>query len=573
MTSVEMASSLRQYSNDSGSASPRCSEEAESQPLSTRQPESQEMPEISLLHDAAMSPRAWFGYLSQYFAVGLIYGGLPSTVYGVFNGYLNVPAHVYATIATVMTLPWSLKFVFGMINDCFPILGYHRKPYMVIGWSFCAATLLYISCVPLPSPYWCRDANGEYITSSENSTRPGNHAAAEPCNADAAKAGGPYALLMMLAALGYVIADVAADGLTVQLARREPIESRGRTQTTAYLTRTCGQVCASVLVGFGMNGQEYNGSYKTSLSFNQVCAVLAVPAAAMVPISAWCVEETRAGGRSVSLRQYGSKTYRMLQSRAMLAVVLFNFLTPMVGSISTTSGGMVKSYWAGVKNLQNQLFSIMGSALFATGLWLVKRHFLSHSWRGMLLTTGILLNCIDMPFVFLTVFDVVRNQYFYLGETVLVEVPYAANFVVSTFVIVEMAEEGNEGLVYGLLTTTANLGSPVARAIGNQLFGLFRPSLSDSANYIADTPAFRGTVASSFALSYAFSFASLGFLWLLPQQKEDAQRRKREWDHRPLYAIATVLLLSVALTYSLSVNFLSMFESTMCLKFAGGAGC
>ena len=61
-----------------------------------------------------------------------------------------------------------------------------------------------------------------------------------------------------------------------------------------------------------------------------------------------------------------------------------------------------------------------------------------------------------------------------------------------------MAEEGNEGLVYGLLTTTANLGAPAARAIGNQLFGLFRPSLSDSANYIADTPAFRRTVSRAF---------------------------------------------------------------------------
>ena len=80
-------------------------------------------------------------------------------------------------------------------------------------------------------------------------------------------------------------------------------------------------------------------------------------------------------------------------------------------------------------------------------------------------------------------------------------------------------------------------------------------------------------MASSFALSYVFSFASLGFLCLLPRQKEDAQRRKREWAHRPVYAIAIVLLLGVALTYSLSVNFLSMFESTMCLKFAGGAGC
>ena len=77
------------------------------------------------------------------------------------------------------------------------------------------------------------------------------------------------------------------------------------------LTRTCGQVCASVLVGFGMNGYEYNGSFEHTLSFNQVCAtnsnsnpnpnpnpnpnqvcaILAVPAAAMVPISAWCVQE------------------------------------------------------------------------------------------------------------------------------------------------------------------------------------------------------------------------------------------------------------------------------------------
>ena len=39
---------------------------------------------------------------------------------------------------------------------------------------------------------------------------------------------------------------------------------------------------------------------------------------------------------------------------------------------------MVKNYWAGVKNLQNQLFSIVGSALFAAGLWLVKR-FLGYS--------------------------------------------------------------------------------------------------------------------------------------------------------------------------------------------------
>ena len=33
------------------------------------------------------------GYLMQYYAVGLIYGGLPATVYGFFVGYLNVRHH------------------------------------------------------------------------------------------------------------------------------------------------------------------------------------------------------------------------------------------------------------------------------------------------------------------------------------------------------------------------------------------------------------------------------------------------------------------------------------------------
>ena len=69
-----------------------------------------------------------FGLYAQYFAVGVVYGGLPSTIYGFFLGYLNVEGYVYATCATIVGLPWSFKFIFGAVNDCFPILGYRRKP-------------------------------------------------------------------------------------------------------------------------------------------------------------------------------------------------------------------------------------------------------------------------------------------------------------------------------------------------------------------------------------------------------------------------------------------------------------
>lgn len=177
----------------------------------------------------------------------------------------------------------------------------------------------------------------------------------------------------------------------------------------------------------------------------------------------------------------------------------------------------------------------------------------------------------------MTIFDVFRNQYVFLSEGLLIELPDAAFFVVASFVIVEMAEEGNEGLVYSLLTTISNLGKSVPNAVSNQMFAGFSPALSDSANYIAakggDQPCFRRTVAWSVLLGYAFAFTSLATLPLMPSQKADALHRKRSWPHHTGYAVATVLLVGVAMAYSLTLNLLAMFESTACLSFVGGQGC
>merc|ERR1712203_1009639 len=104
------------------------------------------------------------------------------------------------------------------------------------------------------------------------------------------------------------------------------------------------------------------------------------------------------------------------------------------------------------------------------------------------------------------------------------------------------------GLTYGLLTATHNLGSPFARALGNQIFGLFEPSLSDSANYLNDSPEFRQTVAASFVLSYGFALLSLVMLLFLPNQKVEAQRRRRTWPQKQRYAVITVSLVGCALS-------------------------
>jgi hypothetical protein len=210
-----------------------------------------------------------------------------------------------------------------------------------------------------------------------------------------------------------------------------------------------------------------------------------------------------------------------------------------------------------VQNLQSQLFSILGSAIFAFGLWLVKRYWLQVSWRKIVLITTLLMGSVDSVFVFSTIYNVVRNQYFYLGETILVTVPGAAKFMVTTFLVVEMADDGKEGMVYGLLTTMHNLGNPVARAIGNQLYGYsFSPALTNAKNYEEDSPGFRDTVAASFVLSYAFGIIALFFLVLMPAQKDQVKYWKANWGSKRVYAKTTVVMVSLAW-----------------VRVAGGEGC
>lgn len=521
--------------------------------------------------------KAYYGFCAQYFAVGIILGGVSATTYPVFLGYLNVPAYVYATISVVTTLPWNFKFFFGLVNDTVPIRGKRRKPYMVIGWALCAAVLLVMSTIPLPPPYWCVDpATGKYIKKAKLPN--GKNEAAEPCHPQAAEQGGKYALLFMFAATGYVVADVAADGLTTEYARTEPVAKRGATQTTAYLVRTFGQTFATLFVGLLMNSKLYNGSFDWGLSLQQVTFFLAIPALIMVPVSACMVHEPSkvlADGKAhrQSCNEYFAMCWDLLKNKAFFYSLLFSFMTPVIGGVATTAGPQVKMNWAGVETLQDRMFSLVGQLLFTFGLWLVKTRYLNTSWRWILFSTTVFLTCLDSFFSTLTIFGVIRNQYFYLGETVLIEVPAAANFVVSSFVIVEMANDGNEGLVYGLMTTAQNLGYPFATAFSSQLFRLFRPALSDAKNYIEDTPSFRKAVFGSFLVSYGFTFLSMFLLPLLPNQKEDAQLRKQTWPKNAMYGYISVAMLTIALIYSLTVEFLSMFPSTMCLEFAGGDGC
>jgi len=485
--------------------------------------------------------RARTGLYMQYFAVGIIGSALPATLYGFFLGYLAVPSYVYATAAQVIALPWSFKILYGMVNDCFPYNGLHRKPYMTVGWAVCAAALIGLACTEMPQP--------------------GDHTVA-----------GKFSGLMSLAAVGYIAADVAADGLTVEMAKKEPEATRGTLQSNVYLVRTLGSIVAALLVGLCMNGREYTGEFEWSLTFTQICAILAVPATIMIPVSWLFVHEPRKA-RRITVRNYLRDCYALLSKRAVFYVAVYSLAHGTVGDINTTAGGNVAKIWAGVRNMQAALFGIVGASIFALGLHLVKTRLLAVNWRFIIIGTTVLLTAVDSVFTYLTIYDVVRNQYFFLGEMVIVMVPAAARFLMTTFVVVEIAQNGQEGITYGLMTTLHNLGGPMAQAISNSIFATFEPSLSDAANYKLDTPQVRTAVAASYGVSYAAGLLALLLLPLFPTQKADAHDRMRTWPSHVKYARITIVMTAIAWIYSVTMNMLAMFPATQCLQFVGGEGC
>ena len=488
-----------------------------------------------------MAKRAMHALYAQYFVVGIVSSALPATLYGFFLNYLAVDAYVYATAAQVIALPWSFKICFGMLNDCFPLRGYRRKPYMTIGWLICTMSLLAIAVHGMPQ-------------------------------AGQRSASGWFSSMMALAAAGYIMADVAADGLVVGLAKQEDIAVRGTLQSNVYLVRTLGSVVAALLVGLGMNGHEYNGEFSWSLSFTQVCVALAIPSAVMVIISWYGIHDERSN-QTMSAQAYLQECYKLLSQKGMFYLSLYSLAHGSIGGINTTAGGNVAKVWANVKVMQSSLFGIVGAIIFAGGLHLVKTRLLHVNWRHTIVATTVCLTILDGVFTFCTIYNVIRNQYFYLGETIVVMVPAAARFMVTTLVVVEIAPDGQEGVTYGLLTTLHNLGGPVAQAISNSLFARFTPSLSNAANYVRDSLAVRNAVAQSYALSYGMGLVALLLLPLLPSQKKEARERMLEWPAHTKYAKGTIALTVSAWIYSVTMNMLAMFPQTQCLTFVGGEGC
>ncbi len=172
--------------------------------------------------------------LMVYFAYG-VYATLIATAlsFWIRQSLTLTPAEL-AAIAVWISLPWTIKMVFGQFVDCIPILGSRRKAYVYIGAALLAGGLLMLA-----------GAAGKWLTFAS-----------------------PEALYVMASiamTIGVVLQDVVADTMSTEVVDRTDAAGKPRPEEDVRADLAMVQVLGRLALLFGLFATSGLGGYLASV--------------------------------------------------------------------------------------------------------------------------------------------------------------------------------------------------------------------------------------------------------------------------------------------------------------------
>jgi hypothetical protein len=181
---------------------------------------------------------AWAPILLTYFCYG---ASAVMQVADVFfqKGALGLEPAEVASIAFWLGLPWSMKMVAGVASDAYPILGSRRVAYLLLGALSSLAGFAALATSV--------DTKATYLAA------------------------------MLLVTVGFMVQDVVADALSVEVARTE--QEIGQIQTYGRMSLLAGSISVGYLSGYLADTLGPRGTFLVACVLPLIVAgsVLAVP--------------------------------------------------------------------------------------------------------------------------------------------------------------------------------------------------------------------------------------------------------------------------------------------------------
>ncbi|TMW59302.1 hypothetical protein Poli38472_004371 [Pythium oligandrum] len=484
------------------------------------------------------------GLLAHIASVGVVYGTVYGVIYAVLNNYLAMSATLVATAQALIRVPRALRMIFAVCSDCYPIFGYRRRPYLLIGWIMTFVSCFLMAVWPIGDP-----------------------ATTDP---DASDNGIKLIFLMMFANLGTVIAFGASDGYMVELAQREPELTRGTVQSNVSTVRQVFMILSAFMTGLGLNGVDYGGSFSWTMGFNAIMGVCAAFSFVTIPLCWFCITEEKVSeGKSGS--EFFKGLFKIIQSRVIFQLIALRFFRQIFSLFSVTADSLIQSLWAKVEPLNSGVADMLSSVISAVSIFIVKKYGLAWDWRLIVITCQVFVVALDCIPTFFTIWNVFRSQWFWLGVPLLAEFPNSIGDFIAGLYVVEVTDEGFEATIMGLMVSISAIGTPFATVMTKSVssyFDIERPYIKKDDHHV------HSQLTYAYIIAYIVNLFSLVFVvFWLPRQKAEVRALKRTGGSNKVLGSITVFYLVFAFCWTVMTNILSLSASTKCLRIAGGTGC
>jgi len=541
--------------------------------------------------DVKLSPEAAAALKSSTIGLYCMYA-LVGINYGFFAHYINIPLCQYifgpmgepgrSTVqqcnvsSSIITMPWNFKVFYGFLIDSFPLCGSPRRWYIIMGWTVSMALLL-------------------GMTFAADNLASGDHGF------------DTYCIMCMVQCVFYMFGDVAGDGMTVELTKLEPEETRGSILTTGQMVRFALSLVVNIIALLFMNGPSWipaahhastNGTdtaevcgksdpglvFSWEISFKWIHGVLFLfELPFFIGMCYFLRDPPRSEETHMRKRDAIRKVWTLMKTKAMLFLIIYSYGSIALAALTNPASNNIANI-AQPTTLQFSLGSIFGSLLFLLGVACFKRYFMNTNWRLTFIWTSLLVvgQCGIQLLVIYNAWGVGQDGWFFVfGSNILLFIQGIGQ-VLSSLATAEIAPPGLEATIYESLTSISNGAITLNTNIQNLFVPVFNLNGVSASTYFPcpsnpnpDQAKMNQDMANATYFTIVVNIAAtLIFCVFFPKSKAQTREwRDDNWWHTRTVGFTGAILGAGGFAFAIIVSFLSLFPSTMCLKIAGGEGC
>ncbi len=317
---------------------------------------------------------------------------------------------------TVLTLPWVIKPLYGMISDFVPLFGYRRKAYLVVSNAAAALSYLLLTLVTQP---------GAMVT------------------------------LLILTAYGMAISSTLCGAVLVENGQK--FRASGAFVNQQWLWFNIAAVAASAIGGLLV---QY---FAPATALHWAAAIVGVAPFMVIFGSLFLISEERKPIRVAALKQAFRGFMATFRSRPVLIVALFlffyffspGFATPlyfyMTDKLKFSQG------FIGLLNSVSSIGSILGAVIYS--------RLLKQMTTKRLLNLSILFGILTtLAFLFLS--GQITAVAAYLVSGIAAMIAYVASLTLAA----DYCPKQAEGFAYAILMSVSNLAGSASDNAGSYLY-------------------------------------------------------------------------------------------------------